>query len=102
VRNIVVDQLNEQRRQHILAILSNGGYLQSKEGPEARKSEIEGLNQHYDGLIDQIRDPFKAERERAELMADPLMAAGMRGLEKLKWEMGNTSQTQDQLQGMMG
>lgn len=34
-------------------------------------------------------------------MNDPLMAAGMQGLERLRWEMGNTAQTQQQLDGLM-
>jgi DNA-binding ferritin-like protein len=85
-----------------LAILSNGGYLQSEQGVQGRKTEIEELNEHYDNLIESIRDPFKAEREREELMANPLMAAGMRGLDRLRWEMGNTAQTQEQIQGIMG
>lgn len=84
----------------MLAILSNSAYLKGDQAFEGRKQEIEALNQHYDQLIESVRDPFKAEREYEELMSDPVMAAGIRGFERLRWEMGVTPQTQHQLEQM--
>jgi uncharacterized protein YicC (UPF0701 family) len=83
----MVEELNVERRAQIRAIISNGAYLQSKEGLQARKQEIEALNEEFDKLIDKILDPFKEKREQEELMANPLFAAGIRGFEKLKWDI---------------
>lgn len=53
----------------------------------ARKQEIEKLNEDYDKEIDRILDPGREKREEEALMADPLMAAGIRGFERLKWDI---------------
>lgn len=82
----------------MLAILSNGGYLQSTKGLEARKAEIRQINQHYDDVIDEIMDPGRAEREQRRLEDNPVFAAGIRGLERLKWDSGFAQAAVAQLQ----
>lgn len=79
------------------ALLSNGGYLQSKEGLEARRQEIERLNGYFDEVIQEIQDPGKAEREQRELEANPLFSAGIRGLDRLKWDYIGSQQSSEGL-----
>lgn len=52
----------------------------------ARKVEIERVNDHFNKTVAQIMDPGKEEREQRMLEENPLFAAGMRGLDNLKWE----------------
>lgn len=97
MRREVVAQLQQDRRENVLAILSNGGYLQSTKGLEARKTEIKQINQHYDDVVDEIMDPGRAEREQRQLEDNPVFAAGMRGLERLKWDSGFGGAAQQQI-----
>lgn len=90
-------ELRSEQRAQVRAILSNGGYLQTEEGISARRDEIERLNAHFDSVIEHIQDPGKAEREQRELEENPLFAAGMRGLDRLKWEFYGAQQTAEQL-----
>lgn len=48
---------------------------------------MEGINQHFDEAIDAIMDPGKHEREMEKIRKDPLMSAGIRGFERLKWNL---------------
>ncbi|MBA2725194.1 MAG: hypothetical protein H0U53_04320 [Actinobacteria bacterium] len=97
VRRTVVEELQGERRAQVRAILSNGGYFQSKEGLDARRTEIEEVNRHYDEVIDEIRDPGKAEREERAVQDNPLFAAGIRGLDRLKWDLQAAQGVQAQL-----
>lgn len=85
----MVEDLQEERRATIRALRSNGGYLQSEKGLDALKQEIAQINEKFDEVIEHIMDPGKAEREQRELEENELFAAGMRGLDRLKWDMGH-------------
>lgn len=67
--------------------MANGGYFELKDGAQLQKDTIQQLNDHFDQAVDAILDPNKAEREQQELEDNPLFAAGMRGLERLKWDI---------------
>lgn len=71
--------------------------MQSKEGLEARTQEIERLNGYFDEVIEEIQDPGKAEREQRKLEANPLFSAGIRGLERLKWDYIGAQQKAEEL-----
>lgn len=83
VKREVVADLRSAQRAQINAIVSNSAYLESKGNQEIRLREIQDLNDHYENVIDGILDP----QPEVDLMDDPLMAAGVRGLDKLRWEM---------------
>lgn len=87
----MIAELQKERRDQIRALLTNSAYVESDEGISARKKLIDELNDHFDKAVDAILDPHKSEREDAALRANPLFAAGMRGLEKLKWDMHNAA-----------
>lgn len=86
VRREAILDLQAERRAQIRALLSNGGYLQSPEGIKVRSDEIEKINQHFDEIIEEIQDPGKAEREQRAIEENPLFSAGIRGLDRLKWD----------------
>lgn len=86
VRREVIDELTAEKRSQIHAIMSNSAYLESKEGVELRREEIEVIEEHFAEMIAFVRDPEPEPEERLE--DNPLFAAGMRGLDKLKWEYG--------------
>ena len=71
----------------VRALMANGAYLESKEGQELRAKEVEAINERFDGAIQSVRDPGKHKREMAALREDPLMSAGIRGLDNLKWRI---------------
>lgn len=98
MRRQTVDGLNEERRAHIRAILSNGGYLQAAEGPKIRQEEIAELNYQYDEIIDEIMNPGRAEAEDEEFRNNPLFAAGIRALDRAKWEFGGAAAAQSNLE----
>lgn len=77
--------------------MSNGGYLQSDKGIEARKAEIDHINQRFQEAIDNVMDPGKAEREQRALEENPLFAAGIRGLDRLRWDFQGAQQAARQL-----
>jgi len=67
--------------------MANGAYLESKEGQELYGKQIEAINERFDDAIQSVRDPGKHQREMAALRKDPLMSAGIRGLDNLKWRI---------------
>lgn len=48
---------------------------------------IEDTNSRFDEAIDAVRDPGRHERQMKAMREDPLMAAGIRGLDRLKWNL---------------
>lgn len=82
-----MEDLQSERRAHIRAILSNGGYLQGDKTMEARRTELDQINEHYDKAVMKVMDPWRAYREQREFEENPLFAAGMRGLDRLKWDL---------------
>jgi hypothetical protein len=48
---------------------------------------VDKINQRFDSAIDAIRDPHKNERQMEKMKKDPLMSAGMRGFDRLKWDI---------------
>lgn len=73
-------------------MLSNSAFLESNEGLRARTQEIDQINAHFEEIIGEILDPGKAEREQRQLEENPLFSAGIRGLERLKWEFAGAQQ----------
>jgi hypothetical protein len=53
---------------------------------QVRQQEIERTNSHFDQIIENIQDPGKVEREQQALEENPLFSAGIRGLDRLKWD----------------
>lgn len=74
--------------------MSNGTYLKSKEGLEARRQLIEGINDNYDEVIQNILDP----QPEINLEDNPLFAAGIRGLERFKWDYLGAQEVAAELQ----
>lgn len=97
MRREVIADLKAERQARIHAILSNGGYLQTKEGLDARKNEIEALNDHFNQAIELVMDPGREEREERAMRENPLFAAGIQGLERLKWDLRADQQMAAQL-----
>ncbi len=67
------------------AIMSNGVYLESKEGIEARGKILAEIEEQFDNAVDRA---LGVEVEEDNLEDNPMFAAGLRGLERLKWEYG--------------
>lgn len=90
VRRQVVDQLDEEKRNKINAILANAAYLQGgDEGLKSRNDEIEAITEAFNEMVDNILDPVP----EVDLSENQFFAAGMHGLEKIKWEyMGRNEQ----------
>lgn len=86
VKRTVIDELRSEQRAQVRAVVSNGGYLQSEQGLNARKETIESINSQFNKMINNIQDPGKNEREDRALRENPLFAAGIRGLDRLKWD----------------
>lgn len=55
------------------------------------------INDQFDQAIEKIMDPFKSQREEAAMRANPLFAAGIRGLDRLKWDLKSGALAADQL-----
>lgn len=72
--------------------MANGGYLQSTEAGEERKREIESVVDEYDEAIMRVRHYAEIAAAEAEAWADPMIQAGVRGLENLKWEFMGAQQ----------
>lgn len=68
-------------------MLSNGGYLQSKELMEERKNRIEDIRSQADELVMSILVPESVVTDE-DLQNNPFFRAGLQGLEKTKWESG--------------
>ena len=85
VKRTTVEQLNRDRSAQCNAITANSTYLQSDEGVAERTKVLDEINKRFDDAIDMIMDPNRHEREMDAIRSDPMMAAGMRGLERLKW-----------------
>jgi hypothetical protein len=79
--------LNRQRFAEINALHANSVYLESKEGIELLNARIRDINSRFDGEIQKVKDPKKPERDMEKIRKNPLMAAGLRGFERLKWQM---------------
>lgn len=75
--------------------MSNGGYFQSEKGLEARKQEMAKVNESFDQAIDNVMDPGKDAREQRMMEENPLFGAGIRGLERLKWDLGHITIPQE-------
>jgi hypothetical protein len=87
VRREILEELTAERQAHLRAVLSNGGFFQIKDGLDIRKNELERINRTFQEAIERVRDPGKEEREQRALESNPLFSAGIRGLERLKWDM---------------
>lgn len=84
VRREVLDTLEQERRARVNAVFSNGGYLQGgEEGAKLRKKELEHIQQEFEEARDNILNPYR----EVDLEANPMYAAGMRQLDKLKWDI---------------
>lgn len=83
VRREVIDGLESEKRNKINAILSNAAYLQGgDEGLKGRNEEIEAITEAFNEVVDNILDP----QPEIDLSENEFFAAGLRGLEKTKWE----------------
>lgn len=76
-----------QRAAQVNALHANGVYLESKEGVAALNEKIRDINSHFDSTIQTIMDPRKTERDMEKIRQDPLMSAGLRGFDRLKWQL---------------
>lgn len=72
--------------------MSNGGYFQITEGGNVRKAEVEKVVEEFDDVIEQVRHYQEYMEAEAEAMADPMIQAGVRGLDNLKWEFMGAQQ----------
>lgn len=61
--------------------------MESNEGIELKRREIEEINGFYTSEIDKIMDPGKHDRKMEEIKSNPLLAVGLRGFERLKWQL---------------
>ncbi len=87
VKRTTVEELNRERAAQIRSTLSNSALYESTEGQDLQKKMVQGINERFDEAIMTVRDPGRHNRQMRALRADPLMAAGIRGLEKLKWDI---------------
>lgn len=76
-----------QRASQVNALHANSVYLESKEGVAALNEKIRDINSHFDSTIQTIMDPRKTERDMEKIRQDPLMSAGLRGFDRLKWQL---------------
>jgi len=79
--------LNRQRLAQVQALRANSAYNETKEGLEGRRREIEEINRHFNQMIETVMDPDKHERQMRKIKNDPLLSAGVRGLDRLRWNM---------------
>lgn len=98
IRRTVIDELRQEQRAQIRAIMANAGYFNSKDAMQARKDEIEKLNEHFEDAIAKVDDPDKERREQEAFEQNPLFAAGLRGLDRLRWEFGGVGAVRDPVQ----
>lgn len=97
VKRIVIEELEAERRAQVRSIYANSAYLKTDKALEVRVESIAALNQHFDEAVEHVRDPGKKEREDRAFRENPLFAAGMRGLDRLKWDLGGNVEMQQQL-----
>lgn len=79
--------MNRQCIAQINSLNSNSVYLESKEGIELLNNKIKDISEHFKNTIDEVMDPGRTERKLKAMREDPLIAAGIRGFDRLKWQL---------------